>query len=619
MNEKAIETIALNDYNIIQEEKTIKFEDINVIVDNSNYLIQFKKIIKPDQQCLLITPFNYFRIPEDIRTDINPELMELEPKDLYERIIWYYIFEIIFKNKDPGLDWSDLTKEISKRLSSDSTRIQKRISKEKTISESIKEKVRIISLKDLIEKKRNIKEILDYPNFKGKRSIVRNWSTMKFLLFLLIVSCFLINFFVLSNNFLYLFFIWFITSCGIFLIHIFLFDIIIKKILIKKDLLRSEIEKVIPTIIQDFKILSKSNKGLIRKYLRAYIEDLFQRIYFNEYNNLFEIIKDYKTFNPFSLSVKFDDKEYPTEPYFITQFFRNTTISLDFSKIPLKDKYELSIHTKRTIRIIRKMDRVTRQEVTINKSGWIIMGFLLILPWLTYIFSLVFSLKLLFFFFSIIFIIYLIIFNVKFNFKYYTSLQEIREQAPQELALFSYFRNISRKIFSIPTNLRRNCSYDWVIDAPQFHNIRMCPEMKKIFKNLERPLVLRLPHKLSKNILSFHIPKSKNVKEVDFQLDLELPFMARIIGWLIGMNLMLINMLSLSIIYLIFSFTPEISVDFTNIRVILPFLTLLIGFFGKNILETPTKDLYKWAGTLISLTVTIGFLLFFSSIVDLVV
>ncbi|MFW9950203.1 MAG: hypothetical protein ACFFKA_08770 [Candidatus Thorarchaeota archaeon] len=617
MDEKSTKTITLNDYKILREEKRIIFEDTNVIEDNSNYLIEFKREIKPNQQYLLITPFNYFRIPEDIRTDISPELMELEPMDLYERIIWYYIFEIIYKNSVPDLDWTDLTKDISKRLSVDSNRIQKRLSKERIISESIKERVKNINLKELIEKERNIKDILEYPNFKGKTSIFSNWSTIKFILFLLFISSFLLNFFSLSNDFMNLFLMWFFISGGIVFLHFFLYNVILRKVLLRKDFLRKKIEEVIPTLIPDFK--SQLNKGLIRKYLRAYTEDLFQRIFFNEYNNLFEIIKDYKTFNPISLLVKFDDEEYPTEPHSITQFFRNTTISLDFSQIPTKGKYELSIQTKRTIRIIRKTNRFTRKNITFNKSGWGLLIFLLALPWFTSTFFTLQFVKLIFFYVSLIFATYLVLFGVKFTFKYYSSLQEIRKQATQKLTLFNYFKIKFRKIYSIPTNLRRDCSYDWVIDAPQFHNVKMSEEIKKIFKNLERPLVLRLPHKLSKNVLSFHIPKSKNIKEVDFQLDLELPFMARIVGWLIGMNIMLINMLSLSIIYLVFTFTPEISLDFTNIRVILPFLTLLIGFFGKNILESPTKDLHKWAGILISLTVIIGLLLFVSSIIDLLV
>ncbi len=198
-------------------------------------------------------------------------------------------------------------------------------------------------------------------------------------------------------------------------------------------------------------------------------------------------------------------------------------------------------------------------------------------------------------------------------------MQELPQQSYQELPLLNYYSNKFRNIYSIPSDLRKKCSYDWLINAPSFHNVRMCNELKVIFKNLERPIVLRLPHKLSKNILSFYVPKNKHIKEVDFQLDLELPYMTRIVGWLLGMNIMLMNMMILSIIYLIFSFSSAIPLDFDNIRVIIPFLTLLIGFFGKNILENPTRDLHKWAGVLISLTVITGLLLLFSSIIDLLI
>ena len=222
------------------------------------------------------------------------------------------------------------------------------------------------------------------------------------------------------------------------------------------------------------------------------------------------------------------------------------------------------------------------------------------------------------FIFSILFII-LLFYSVNYNYKYYSGLQEPRKEINQSSSLLIHLFNKKRETYSIPTNLRKDCSYDWVIHAPKFHYIRIDSEIKTIIKNLDRPIVLRLPHKLSKNILSFHIPKSTTIREVNFQLDLEIPFTGRIIGWLIGMNMMLLNTLSVSIIYIIFSFNPSVSLELSDFRIVLTFLTLLIGFFGKNILEKPTKDLNKWGALLIFLTVAIGFLLFFGTIRDIFV
>jgi len=605
------------DYEIIKESKVIKFEDTNVIEDETKYLINFKKEFDLNKQYLLVTPFSYFRIPEKDRMTIKPELMEINSKTLFEKILWYNIFEIILKNEDSENDWSDIRDDLNRKIGLCLKKKRRRSIKESTLSENVKNKIKSVNMKNYIEEKQNINTILDYPNYKIKErvSTKSNFITFMIIAFIVFSTIHIISSFFYS--FLNFSIIWFLSLVLLIIILIITYFIDFKSTLTKKSKIRKKYKEILNKFIAIPNRISKKDKNRILKYINSYIEDLYQRLYYATYNDLYETIKDYKTFNPFSIIVKFDGEEIIPEEVYVDNFFKNIIIIIDLSKNPTFTKHEISIQTKRTIRIIRKSDRITREKITVNKLTLFCLIILFLIPWFIIVEILMIEIKLLLLSLAVI-TLTLLIFNVsKYEYKYYSALQEQRKEIVQKSRFPFYLFKKQRKIYSIPTNLRRNCSYDWLIHAPRFHNIRICKEIKTIIKGLERPIVLRLPHELSRNILSFHIPKSKMIKEVNFQIDLEIPFTGRIVGWLIGMNTMLLNMFILSLLYIFFIFTPIMTFDLTNIRIVLPFLTLLIGFFGKNILESPTRDLLKWGAALIILTVLIGVVLFISSLFDI--
>jgi len=611
------EKLPLLEYKILRESKTIKFQDINLIEDETKYLINFKQEIDPSKKYLLITPFSYFRIPEKVRMNIKPELMEIDSTLFFEKIIWYYILEIIYKNGTIDNEWREIKDDLVKRVREPLHRLKKRYKKERFLRTPTKEKIKNIDLKKFFESEVDLKDILDYSRTRRKHITYPRKDLKNLFLKILIFSCIFSMISSFFSTFLLLLGLWFMGVFIYSIVYYVIYYYILQHRITKKGGLKQKLEEILKNFSKEVELDSRKKKKFFRKYLDDHSNELFMRIYNATYNNLYEAIKDYKTFNPFSTVIKFDEKEIIPETLEHMNYFRNLYVVLDFSKIPIKNAYQLTIQTNRTIGAVKKKNKISREKMVVEKTTFPILIVLFALPFLNfylfynfehgYIFLLIFS---------ILFVI-LFFYAVNYNYKYYSGLQEPRKEINQSSSLLFHKFNKSRETYSIPTNLRRNCSYDWVIHAPKFHYIRIDKEIKRIIKNLERPIVLRLPHELSKNILSFHIPKSTTIREADFQLDLEIRFTGRIIGWLIGMNVMLFNTLSVSILYIIFSFNPNVTLELSDFRIVLTFLTLLIGFFGKNILEKPTKDLNKWGAILIFLTVVIGFLLFFGTISDI--
>ena len=609
-------------YDIKRESKKITFDDVNSLEEESTYLIELKKEIKEGEKYLLETPYSFFQTPEDVRMSVRPKLMEIESKDVYEKIIWYYIFEIIFGENNESSSWKDFQENLKSKIKVDFlTKKWFHVRKDISVSDDIKDRLKKIHLKGLFEKKTNLKDILEYPNKKRKTHFIQSWNIKNYfvlILFSIFLFSIMIPFFKITEfHITYLSLI--IILIVLIPIYFLLYQIFVKDTLLKRGKLKKKFEKVYMRFVEQFRIESKKEKNFFKKYLDVYTNELFTKIFYINYNELFEAIKDYKTFNPLTISIKFDDEDIVHEISDYKNFFHYTTILLDFKEIPIKRNYVLKIETKKTLRIVKKKEKVTHEKIIFPKLTILLFFGLIALPVLIYFFI---TLSLLSYLLILVCLLFLIIISLNFigfEYKYYSPLQEQPHKYKHKKRFFNYYLNKNKNIYSIPANLRKDCSYYWVINAPRFHSVQISKEMKDIIKNLEKPIVLRTPYESAKSLLSFHIPRSMFIKEVDFQLDLEMPYSARIVGWLIGMNIMLINMLSLSVIYLIIIFTINVPVDLSNVRVVLPFLTLLIGFFGKSVLENPTKDLHKWGGLLIFLTVVLGIILFISSIAALII
>ena len=176
-----------------------------------------------------------------------------------------------------------------------------------------------------------------------------------------------------------------------------------------------------------------------------------------------------------------------------------------------------------------------------------------------------------------------------------------------KLSIVNFF-NRRKNIYPVTIDLREDCSYYFLAYAPRFHRIRFAKEMKDIL----RGLYTKVPTDLSSEIISFNIPRRKKLeKTIEFDIDFEIPIAGRIWCWIIGIFLMLILMIISGILYIISIINPSIfvnSFDLSTLRFVLTFLTLLIGFFGRDILSDPTKDLHIIGIILIVISVITGFI-----------
>jgi len=208
-------------------------------------------------------------------------------------------------------------------------------------------------------------------------------------------------------------------------------------------------------------------------------------------------------------------------------------------------------------------------------------------------------------------IFYFVIFNpltiIRINYIYSSAYQfeKNEESTKSQLLLFNLFSGY-KNIYPITIDLREDCSYYFLAYAPQFHRIKFTKEMKEVL----RGLYTKLPTDLSSEIISFNIPRRKKLeREFEFDIDLEIPISSRIWIWIIGIFTMLTLMTFSGIIYITSILNPlafSNSFDMSTLRFVLTFLTLLIGFFGKDILSNPTKDLHKIGLILIIFSVIVG-------------
>ncbi|HEY0088121.1 MAG TPA: hypothetical protein VGB37_04715, partial [Candidatus Lokiarchaeia archaeon] len=156
-------------YDIKRESKKITFEDVNSLEEESTYLIELKKDVKEGEKYLFETPYSFFQTPEDVRINISPKLMEIDSKDVYEKIIWYYIFEIIFGDSSESTNWKDFREDLKSKIRVDYlSKKWFQVRKDISVSDNIKDRLKKIHLKGIFEKKSNLKDILEYPNKKRK-------------------------------------------------------------------------------------------------------------------------------------------------------------------------------------------------------------------------------------------------------------------------------------------------------------------------------------------------------------------------------------------------------------------------------------------------------------------
>ena len=363
--------------------------------------------------------------------------------------------------------------------------------------------------------------------------------------------------------------------------------------------------------INHFLILEEnSHENLQRKlFLDSLSEILFIQIYQRIFNDLDKCIRDYKSFNPISIKISFEDNElFPVETSY-EGFFHKTSVPLYLDNIPDKDEYSLRINTTRTIRKNRKVNRMINKELIRTKKMFFPFFIILIIMLLIFFGSEVgFVLDLIYYLFllTIVYILFPFIF-IKIKYNYFSSIKTIGTQDKiysQSMGLFLYKK--WKNFFPIALNLREDCSYYITAYAPQFHKIRFVNEMNDLLKKI----YTKFPSDLSSTIISFNIPRKRKVdKELEFDIDLEIPKTASITCWILGILIMLALMAFSGIFYFISIVNPSIlktSIDFSTLRFVLTFLTLLIGFFGRDIFTNPTKDLHFISSFLIVCSIAVG-------------
>lgn len=705
------------DYDIKRETKIIRFNDINEVEEETIYYLKFNTKITSSRNYLLRTPFPYFRIPEEIPIEIINKFNEIESKNLIEKLIWYYIFEIIFKNssgewedfrikqkkkmeeknyktnlKEVDNDyWDEKIKEaqelteliemvkilkLIEKLDDIKNKKQKReeikkienklddIKKEEQSAKKVKDysnkinrireninRLENIDVKGVIGNKENFKKILEYPFTKRKVFFHHNWQRYRYN-FTINILFFVISYFL--AYFLTKLYIPIIFPISLLIVLSFIFIIGRNKIfnliynrkaknsLMKggdlkqkfKDSIKYFLTNSVEKINQDKENLQIEN---VRRtlFLDSLSEMLFNEIYRLTYNDLDKFITDYKSFNPISMDIYFEnEKLLPIETNTL-EFFHKTTIPISLTKNQIKNNYSLIIKTKRTLRKYKKKKRFINYFKNIPKK-YMSIGFLIILLGPIFLIISIFYLSFIYIFyiflFQTIFLFIFMIFGI-FRKNYYYSPSSFKnfiydmgdlkkEDFLNKISFsansLSYLRNINKKIFPITINLRKDCSYYFNVYAPRFHYIKMAKELDFLMNLMS----VKSPYNLSQNLFSFNIPRRKKLKaldikgisEIEFDIDLEIPRTVRINLWLLGIFLMIILMLLSGSIYLIFSLIPTLSpselMDFSNLSFVLPFITLLIGFFGRDILGNPTKDLKGLAKWLISLSILVGIVFF---------
>lgn len=545
--------------------------------------------------------------------NLNAILIDTKSEILFEKIIWHFIFERIFTSTDSNFK---KTQEFIEREIQNPKRETK--SWKIKLPRNVKKEISEINIREYIEKSGNFENIINYPYSKKPPYFHHNKSfnwfiILYFALIPLFLSLFiyLARFLIMQQLVLWIILIIIFSASPLIIIKILMHFMDGKYKIMKLGKLKEKFE-VKTKRFMDKEIYNKKNAedNLDRElFLDSLSEKLFTEIYKYVFRDLDKTIRDYKSFNPVSIEIFFEgNRIFPIETSY-EEFFHKTSIPLNLDDLLKKEAFSLKIITNKTIRKNKKNSRMLNSSVSVSKNyskAFRICA--LVFPVLIIISALLnFS--------EIIFNIWIIlllsilnpIFFIKTEYKYFSSLlTDSNDEVFKKNLSIVYLFVKRRKIFSITIDLREDCSYYFLAYAPNFHRIKFAKEMKEIL----RGLYTKLPTDLSSNIISFNIPRRKRLKrEIEFDIDLEIPISGRIWCWIIGIFIMLILMIISGIMYIISIINPSFFVnefDLSTLRFVLTFLTLLIGFFGKDLLSEPTKDLHKIGIILIITSLIVG-------------
>ncbi len=554
--------------------------------------------------------------------NLNAILLETESETLFEKIIWHFIFEKILNPSDSN--FKNIEEFIEKEINNKER--ETKLKKIK-ISEEIKEEISKVKIREHIEKSGNFEDIIRYP-FSKKKVYLHHNTSFKWLWILygiLIPYYFLVSFFLLSRYLI-------VGDIIIWIIYLILFvsPFIILAVtsllttqvlmlftkahnkLMKHGKLKEKFEEKITSFLIKTNSENKEPEDNIKRklFLDSLSEILYNEIYKFVFRDLDKCIRDYKSFNPVSIEIFLDGNQVFPLGTSYEGFFHKTSIPIYLDSAINNEEFNLKIITKKTIRKNKKYSRMINRKTSLSKKFRGVRFFFNVIMAVFLISSLFFEILLAPVLISAI--LWIVLFNNPFllfrtQYIYYSSLMsEInREFIYNKLSIVNFF-NQKKNVYPLTIDLREDCSYYFLAYAPRFHRIRFAKEMKDIL----RGLYTKLPTDLSSDIISFNIPRRKKLKKIiEFDIDLEIPIAGRIWCWIIGIFFMLILMITSGIIYIISIINPLIfvnSFDLSTLRFVLTFLTLLIGFFGREILSDPTKDLHKIGIILIIISVLTG-------------
>lgn len=608
------------DYVIKRERKDVLFEDTNVIKVKTTYIIEFNNELIIENEYILETPYNYFRIPEDLSDRaIIFKLNNMDANIITEKIIWYYIFEEIYQDKSN--EWINCRNKLKQDLFESNFEEQLNNFPEcPEIDEEICNKIEHIEIKNFIQKEDKFIKLLEYPY---KKNIVKYHHNSDIPDNKIIISYFFLSIFWI---FLTLFFTPELLLFNILMVCLFLFFFLFtlsQKINAirnnyKDKLMKSnDLKKKFDNSIKFFLVTDKKTKKKItnkRKkdislFLDSHSEKLFELIEDTIRLDVHKAIQDYKTFNPIQFKIIFENEKVYPIPTAYKGFLHKTKIPIIIRKIHTGKKlFSIEVKTREIIQKKRKLNNIKQIEHQSEKKNSYISCFALIFIILVLIIippsynALAVSLIL------IIIIIFLSFFPTSYI--YHSPLQNYTKEDQSHKKLVANLLNSLHKIYTIPIKHRSDCSYYFIAQAPRFHKIKITQELKDL---MLKKLNVKIPENLSDTIESFNIPRKLIMKGYDLEIDIEIPLNQRLLVWIIGIFIMFCIMIYSGISYLILLFFyPELLnnkiQDFTNIRIILTFLTLLIGFFGRDFLGNLTKDLKKIGIALISLSFIVGIL-----------
>ncbi len=370
-------------------------------------------------------------------------------------------------------------------------------------------------------------------------------------------------------------------------------------------------EKITSFLIKTNDGEKEPEENIKRKlFLDSLSEILYKEIYKFVFRDLDKCIRDYKSFNPVSMEIFLDGNQVFPLGTSYEGFFHKTSIPIYLDSTINNEEFNLKIITKKTIRKNKKYSRMINRKTSLSKNFREMRFIFNVIMIVFLISSLFFEILLVPVMISAL--IWLIFFNnpiylVRTKYIYYSSLlADSKKEFDYNKSSIANIFNKRKNIYPVTIDLREDCSYYFLAYAPRFHRIKFAKEMKDIL----RGLYTKLPTDLSSDIISFNIPRRKKLKKIiEFDIDLEIPIAGRIWCWIIGIFIMLVLMFISGIIYIFSIINPLIfanSFDLSTLRFVLTFLTLLIGFFGKEILSNPTKDLHKIGIILIVISVLVG-------------